>query len=248
MVASDNDQLVVDHVSMPTDGYDIFPEQDNLNYSTGMADTSEINHLGHLHSNSFQQSSEERSVVRPEMVENDVCSNTEDDIRVSTSWDGSALHPITSCGSIDDHSKTSRMVPPHSQETLTQLSMIASDSFQVGSFQDLSMYHTANQSMVMNLPALQSSFTDGSIFVSQNDSPESLANFQKLDPKIYSPQMDLSNTESGPVPHDLPFGESGTTKSTIYAKTSEDAQTAFSRLIPRLQSFIPATFVAFYWR
>ncbi|GEQ68305.1 hypothetical protein JCM33374_g1973 [Metschnikowia sp. JCM 33374] len=252
MVSSDDSQLVADHVSMQTEGPVIFPQcHDNLNYQNGVADTPEIDPLGRVHSNSFQQILEEHSRVQLEMMEDGLFAHTEDSILAYNACDGSLLPPIHCWGRSDDHLKTSTMFPPQSRETHTQPSVVASDLLQVDSIQDFPVYPIASQSITSSHPPLQSSSTDGSIFVSQTDPCESVTSVQKPDPKTYSPQTYSSNAESAPLQDDLPFAEPNTTNSSIHAKTSADAQTAFSRLIFFISS-IPATFTrtiqsSLYW-
>ncbi|GEQ68318.1 hypothetical protein JCM33374_g1986 [Metschnikowia sp. JCM 33374] len=245
MVASKNDQRVVDHVSMPTDGAVIFPEHHNLNYSTGMADTPEINSLDQFHSNLFQQSSEEHSRVQLEMMENDLFAHTEDVILAYSACNGNASPPFTFWDSADDHSKTSTMLPPHSQETITQPSTITSDLLQADALQDLPVCPTANQSMTSSHPPLQRSMTDGSISVAQNKTPEQLTSVQKPDRETYSPQTDSSNAKSAPVQPSAeplpPLSPSMPKPWQTHKPLSPDSSLFF-------KSPIPGTFSAFYWR
>ncbi|GEQ68316.1 hypothetical protein JCM33374_g1984 [Metschnikowia sp. JCM 33374] len=182
----------------------------------------------------FQNILEERSLVGPEMVENDFFAPTDDDMRTSTSFYGSPLPPTTFWGLSGEQSKNSTRETPHSQSTLTPPSVIVSGLLQADSLQDSSVNPTVNRSMIMDLPPLQRSTTDGSISVAQSKTPDQLTSVQKPDPETHSPQIDLSSAESAPGQHDLPFGESDTINSTIHAKTSEDAKNAFASLVPLL--------------
>ncbi|GEQ68304.1 hypothetical protein JCM33374_g1972 [Metschnikowia sp. JCM 33374] len=241
MVASNDDTLIPDITSMLTGGPVIFREHhDNVNFSTVTSPP-----LEHLDSNMFQQSPENHN-GGPEPVKNNLSSNTEDFIRAASPWDGSVNRPLTSFDSIDDH-MTSTMVLPHTQETRSPPPATVSDTVQQDFLHDLSMYHTASQTMTIDLPPLTSACTDDHSSLFQKLPPESLANSQEPHPAVPDssmvtnptpghPQVHISNAVSRPVQDNFNFRETATSSSAIHTQTSADAQGAFERLIPFLRT------------
>ncbi|GEQ68308.1 hypothetical protein JCM33374_g1976 [Metschnikowia sp. JCM 33374] len=233
MVPSDDETLVSEITSLPMDGATKFSDHQDKSKHTSEP----------VHPKMFQKSQEQHIGGQPEMAENNVFYNKGNAIRASTSWNGTAIHPLTPRSSIDYQPQTLITVPPHTQETLPPPSVLSSDLLQADGLQSPG-YQISTIPTSLFLPPLQSSSTDGHCSVFQQDPSYSSQIPYPVVPNTSmaphpvpgSPHSIMANAASAPVEDNSQFGQSATSSSAIQAQSSADARKAFERLIPFLRT------------
>ncbi|GEQ68310.1 hypothetical protein JCM33374_g1978 [Metschnikowia sp. JCM 33374] len=238
---SPNDEsLAVCATSMPTEIPVIIPEHEYyLNFPTGLTSAGDINPPAYPPVDVFHRTLEAETAVQARRREDDLYSNSEDSMGIFSPWSGGPLGPITSWASTDHHSKTSITALPTPPAVFP-------DIFMAPAFQDQTVGSIPNLTASPLHNAFHSSTTEGPrLLILESDPLDTSRNFVNANLEVTnvttsrhgipsSDKLSISHADSALLQEVSPLTISA--DSVVHAKSSEEVNAAFNRLVPLLKT------------